>query len=198
MSSNQSRSHHYVPRWYQKRFLHPGQYSYYYLDLKPDAVPRKGGHYKRQDLLEWRPKRCFFRDHLYTLKPGNWTTDEIEKRFFGEIDTSGRMAVEAFSKLAGFRDDIREAFRALPRYMDAQRFRTPRGLDQLRELTRAKGNNLTLLAMQHWFQFHSTMWAEGVWEVVRADETRTKFIVSDEPVTFAKSAAFVFRPGTVN
>src|SRR5207302_1774366 len=31
---------------------------------------------------------------------------------------------------------------------------------------------------------HGNMWTDGVWEIVRAGRTSTKFIVSDDPVTF--------------
>src|SRR5438874_8016752 len=37
MGSPQSHVHHYVPRWYQRRFLKTGQFQFYYLDLRPDA-----------------------------------------------------------------------------------------------------------------------------------------------------------------
>jgi hypothetical protein len=44
--------------------------------------------------------------------------------------------------------------------------------------------------MQQVFQFHTTMWAEGVWEIVRARQSPTKFIVTDEPVTFFNRRGF--------
>jgi len=74
--------------------------------------------------------------------------------------------------------------------MDAQRFRTPRGLDQFRLLVLAPERNATLLAMQKLFRFHVTMWGEAVWEIVRARQSRTKFIVSDEPVSFYNRRIF--------
>src|SRR5580700_4018252 len=42
MSGQQSHAHHYVPQWYQRRFLLPGQSRYYYLDMNPDTVVRDG------------------------------------------------------------------------------------------------------------------------------------------------------------
>jgi hypothetical protein len=71
--------------------------------------------------------------------------------------------------------------------MGAQRFRTPRGLDWLKGQTRASDHNQTLAIMGESFQQHTTMWAEGIWEIVRARNTQTKFIISDEPVTFYNS-----------
>jgi hypothetical protein len=115
---------------------------------------------------------------------GNWSTDQIEKRFFGAVDTHGRNAVELFGDYNGYIKGVHQAFPILPPYMDAQRFRTPRGLKSLRERTQSKDHNRTLIAMQELFQFHTTMWSEGVWEIARARQSRTKFIVTDEPVTF--------------
>ena len=180
----QSHVHHYVPRWYQKRFLPPGQTQYHYLDLCPETVVSGEVRYKRRALRILGPASCFCRDDLYTVKLGSWTTDEVEKRFFGTIDTEGRRAVEIFGDYAGYSDEVYETVRALPQYMDAQRFRTPRGLDHLESLTDLRDHNRTLLIMQRAFQYHTTMWMEGVWEVARARQSPTKFIVTDEPVTF--------------
>ena len=83
MSGQQSHAHHYVPRWYQRRFLLPGQLRYYYLDLNPDTVVRDGISHRRNDLLHWSPARCFYKDDLYTLRFGPATTDVME-RFFSE------------------------------------------------------------------------------------------------------------------
>jgi hypothetical protein len=191
MSTPQSHVHHYVPRWYQRRFLKTGQFKFYYLDLRPETVVNNGRKYQRRALLHWSPDRCFYKDDLYTLKLGNWTTDDFEKRFFGVIDTNGRQAVELFGDFNGLSKCFsKKAVRALPQYMDAQRFRTPRGLDFLRSVVNAHDPNETLLAMRHLYQFHTTMWSEGVWEIVRARRSPTKFIVSDEPVTFFNRRAF--------
>lgn len=199
MSAVQSHVHHYVPRWYQRRFLKTGQFKFYYLDLRPEAVVSNGKKYQRRDLLCWSPDRCFYKDDLYTLRLGNWTTDDFERRFFGVIDTNGRHAVELFGDFSGLSKcfsknpegkSIHEAFQWLPQYMDAQRFRTPRGLDFLRSVVSAKDLSETLLAMRHLYRFHATMWSEGVWEIVRARQSPTKFIVTDEPVTFFNRRAF--------
>lgn len=195
----QSHVHHYVPRWYQRRFLKAGQFKFYYLDLHPETVVSNGKAYQRHDLLNWSPDRCFYKDDLYTLKLGNWTTDDFEKRFFGVIDTNGRHAVALFGDFNGLSNclsnnpegkGVREAFQWLPQYMDAQRFRTPRGLDFLKSVVSARDPNETLLAMQRLYRFHTTMWSEGVWEIARARLSPTKFIVTDEPVTFFNRRGF--------
>ncbi|HTA60299.1 MAG TPA: hypothetical protein VK805_19245 [Candidatus Baltobacteraceae bacterium] len=198
-ASPQSHVHHYVPRWYQRRFLKTGQFKFYYLDLRPETVVSNGRSYQRRDLLCWGPDRCFYKNDLYTLTLGNWTTDDFEKRFFGTIDNNGRLAVELFGNFNGLSKcfsknpegkGVREAFQALPQYMDAQRFRTPRGLDFLKSVINANDRNETLVAMRHLYRFHTTMWSEGVWEIVRARLSPTKFIVTDEPVTFFNRRAF--------
>jgi hypothetical protein len=185
----QSHDHHYVPQWYQRRFLKDGQTSYHYLDLHPDVVQRDGVKYQRKALMPWGPKRCFYKEDLYTVKLGGWSSDEIETKFFGDIDSRGRDAVKTFAEYKGYCNELHEAYPAIMRYMDAQRFRTPKGLDWLALMTPGDKNR-RLLFLQSVFGFHATMWTEGVWEVVRADNTQTKFIVSDEPVTFYNRTAF--------
>lgn len=190
MSTPQARVHHYVPQWYQKRFLNAGQFKFHYLDLHPETVLSNGVKYQRREMLRWGPAHCFCRDGLYTLRLGDWTTDDIEKRFFGVIDSLGRHAVEVFSDYQGICEGLHNAFEILPQYMDAQRFRTPRGLDQLKATINVRDHNLMLVAMQRLYRLHTTMWTEGVWEIVRARQSATKFIVTDEPVTFFNRRAF--------
>lgn len=181
---------HYVPKWYQKRFLLPGQSRYHYLDLHPEKVTSPGGTtYTRNALLPWGPKRCFRQDDLYTAKLGAFSTDEIEKRFFGPIDHKGQKAVEFFTEYS-FRKGVRDALHDLIDYMDVQRIRTPRGLDWLKTFADVDNHYLALMAMQQVFQMNITMWMEGVWEIVRARNSPTKFIVTDQPVAFYNAKAF--------
>ncbi len=66
---------HYVPQWYQERFLAPGRAEdkYYYLDLHPEKVVRSdGGHHFRNDVRRLGPISCFKEDHLYTLRFGKY------------------------------------------------------------------------------------------------------------------------------
>src|SRR5258708_36776124 len=78
-------SNHYVPRWYQRRFLTPGETRFRYLDLKPDRIVGAPGRKFRTSLLHWGPDKCFARDHLYTLKLGRWMTDMAKHAFFKPI-----------------------------------------------------------------------------------------------------------------
>lgn len=192
MTDTQAHVHHYVPQWYQKRFLHEGQGKFYYLDLHPETIKCERVKYVRRSLLRWGPPRCFCERDLYAMKLGNLSTDDVEKYFFGAIDNHGREAVRFFSDYAGIPRgvDIHQAFQVLPQYMDAQRFRTPRGLEFLRAALGVRDKNSTLLAMQQLFRYHTTMWMEGIWEFVRARESATKFICTDEPVTFFNKKGF--------
>jgi len=187
--------------------------------MNPDSVVRDGVSYRRNDLLHWGPGRCFYKDDLYTLRFGPATTDAMERLFFGQVDRLGMAAVPEMAEFAGIRT-LRgpDAFRNLPPYMGAQRFRTPRGLDEVKKILAREDltpigqayvstrpfrlppelllrrrqqsapahddPNQVLAALMRLFQAYSTMWMEGVWEIVRARQSKTKFIVTDNPVTF--------------
>ncbi|MCR6631373.1 MAG: DUF4238 domain-containing protein [Magnetospirillum sp.] len=187
--NNQTSRNHYVPQWYQKRFLPDGCAHFNYLDLHPETVVNGAARWQRRSILRWGPKKCFCENDLYTVKLGDWTTDEIEHRFFGPIDRNGERAVEFFSNYE-IREGVHDAFENLIRYMDAQRIRTPRGLDWLRMAVRLSSSNARLLAMQKVYRFHATMWMEGVWEFVSASRSETKFLLTDNPITFYNVKAF--------
>jgi hypothetical protein len=193
--------------------------------MNPDTIVRDGVSYRRNDLLHWGPARCFYKDDLYTLRFGPATTDAMERLFFGQVDQLGMVAVTEMAEFAGLRTfSGPDAFRNMAPYMGAQRFRTPRGLDEvekssmwedltpigslyasilpfrlppsLRQKRRQQSElgrddpNHALAALMGVFQAYSTMWTEGVWEIVRARQSRTKFIVTDNPVSFYCKAMF--------
>src|ERR1700730_7279368 len=119
---------HYVPKWYQRRFMLPGQRKYWYFDLKAEQVVRDGHRFARRDLLSWGPGSCFAEDDLYTVK---WRTEEnvdIEKFFFGRVDSEGKSAVEFFSDFRFDHPGQEPAFHGLMNYMSVQKLRTPKGL----------------------------------------------------------------------
>jgi hypothetical protein len=117
----QSRAHHYVPQWYQKRFLPSGVTEFQCLDLHPETVVVRGIEHRFNALHRWGTKKCFYKDDLYTLKFGNETTDEMERLFFGPVDSKGRGAVEQFADFQGISDGAIEAFGNLAPYMGAHR-----------------------------------------------------------------------------
>jgi hypothetical protein len=48
---------HYVPVWYQRRFMLPDQRRYY--RLRPDVINTEKGKYTRNDVHHWSPERIF-------------------------------------------------------------------------------------------------------------------------------------------
>jgi hypothetical protein len=190
MRSRQSHDHHYVPQWYQRRFLAPGETEYFCRDLQAGSYTRGGTTHPFKEVHRWGTKKCFFEEDLYQLKLGGWASDEVERLFFGQVDARGRDAV---ALVAGYEGDVCREFgdasRDVITYMGAQRFRTPRGLDLIRKRA-GSGRNATLQLMMRMFQMYTTVWTECVWEIVRARQSPTKFIVTDAPVTFYNRAMF--------
>lgn len=140
--------------------------------------------------MRWGPSLCFCADELYTVKFGDWLSDEIERRFFGAIDSQGLKSVRTIADFEGLSRSSAEGLDYLMQYMDAQRMRTPRGLERFQSQINIRDRNQTLFVMQRLFQLQSTMWTEGIWEVVRARLSPTKFIVTDDPVTFFNPKVF--------
>ena len=183
-----SHVHHYVPEWYQKRFLLPGSERLHLLNLKPDQIALPNGKSKSHNSYSQAPpSRCFYEDDLYILRFGRTVTDFIERTFFGLVDKRGSAAIPAFSRIDDFDHAFTVSQKEMPQYMGAQRFRTPRGLDWLKAKAGNSDHNRTLALMFRSFQQHHTMWGEGIWELVRSNQSQTKFIISDEPVTFYNS-----------
>lgn len=184
---------HYVPEWYQKRFLPPGEGKYFFLKLQPSMVIRPdGGRHREKALHRWGPRTCFYQDDLYTTRFGAAEDDDIERHLFGRIDDRGKSAVEFFMGYS-VQTQSNDRIRGLMDYMDAQVLRTPRGLARVRLIARSQDHNLTLLAMQQLRQMHLTMWLECVWEIIDTNGSGIDLVVSDNPVTFYNRGLF---PGT--
>jgi len=175
------RKHHYVPIWLQKRFLPEGQKSFHYLNLHPFKNLPDGRQVKLREIYNWGPRNCFQERDLYTTKFFGIRNDEIEEYLFGKIDNEGAMAIEAL--VAQDHRGMSHYFGNIFEFMDAQKLRTPKGLDWIHsnyfQLSRVE----LLLEMQHLRMMHCTMWVEGVLEIVSAEDSEVKFILSDHPVT---------------
>lgn len=184
---------HYVPRWYQKRFhcSYTQESKVYYLDLSPDKIKIDGGvgFYYRNAIRRLGTKESFKQEHLYTLFFKDFSSDIIEKEFFGAIDDVGAKAVQFFSEYE-FRDGSGEAFQNIMRFMDAQKIRTPKGLDYIKKVTGSSDPNRVLAVMRRLWQMHITIWTEGVWEVVTCRNQPTKFLLSDNPITTYNKGMF--------
>ena len=206
MSQENSHRHHYVPKWYQKRFMKEGQTSYHCLDLSPEIIKTPEGKtvIKKQYLTKGVDK-LFFEKDLNTTKFFGIENDDIEKYLFGMIDKKGAVAIDSVASISspywmkGLHDNITNFFE----YMDAQKLRTPKGLAWIKTVLNAVDHNDVLIKMQTARQMHCTMWAEAFIEIVSAEKSSVKFIVSDNPVTVYNSCCypkskycnFPFEPG---
>ena len=190
MPESISHAHHYVPRWYQKRFLPPGQTKLYYLDLKPETVVGETFRYTKKAVRFLDPALCFCVSDLYSMRFGRHVTDTLEEHFFGAVDRLGAPAAEFFNSFNAIRTGINKFYQDFLAYIAAQRFRTPQGLDWIKRQAGAPDQTRTLIAMRELFQLYNAMWMEGVWELVHARNSARKFIVSDNPVTFYNRRIF--------
>ena len=185
MKSNYTRNH-YVPVWYQKRFIQLGSKDseLFLLDLKPGTfTDGRGIVHKRNELHRRGPKKCFVEPDLYTTILNGHRSTEVEEVFFGEIDNAGRNAVDHFAKFTHTLEGTHDAFPKLMSYMSTQRLRTPKGLGWLRKNSEANDKTELLLHLQFSKNQFSAIWAECVWLIADATLSPTKFIVSDHPVT---------------
>jgi hypothetical protein len=176
------RHNHYVPIWYQERFVLPDQQRYFRLDLSPEVVTNGKVKYTRNDTHEWSPDRIFVQDDLYTTLWGGVPNVEIERFFFGQLDNDAPTALDVW---ANFKElDVDEpAFKNLMRYMSVQKLRTPKGLGLLAALTGSTDSNTTLMNLQYLQNLFCAIWTESIWQIADASDSPTKFIISDHPVT---------------
>ncbi len=74
--------------------------------------------------------------------------------------------------------------------MSVQKIRTPKGLQYLSSLTKSSEKNSLLRKMQQFHRMHCALWSECVWSIVDAEDSSTKFILSDHPVTVYNQDCF--------
>ncbi len=184
---------HYVPEWYQRRFLLPNQTSYHYLDLSPDVCTSVGHTWTSKELQHWGVRKCFAQDDLYTTRWGSISNTDIEKFFFGEFDAKAPAALDYFANLRPDGADG-DAFYTFLEYMSVQKLRTPKGLAWLKNVTRSANPNSTLLQLQKLQRLFCATWSDCVWQIADASHSPTKFIVSDHPVTVYNRECFPLSP----
>ncbi len=130
LMSNEYKNNHYVPIWYQKRFATPTlpDNKMHQLDLKPPKyTDRKGKIHIGTTVKKYGFANCFCEEDLYTTTFNGITSREIEKHFFGKVDTVGKTAIEQcadYSHPWNGADFVNE----LLMYMSTQKLRTPKGL----------------------------------------------------------------------
>jgi hypothetical protein len=184
---SKTRNNHYVPQWYQEGFFELGRITLAYLDMKPpQRVLDDGRVITERFIFDAPTSRCFRQMDLYSTFFGASVNDEIERRLFGSIDAKGSSAIRAF---AG--SDLSEwhhHFKTLFEYIDIQKIRTPKGPDWLKDQYPTLDQNELMREMQGIRMMHCTIWAEGVREIVSAEDADVKFIISDHPVTIYNHA----------
>ena len=180
---------HYVPEWYQKKFLPEGQFKLHYLDLDPEKITSRGHKYTRKAKLHWSPKKCFAQDDLYTTKWGGLENRDIEKFFFGKLDAEAPKAIDHFAHYE-FDDQSEKAFETLVPYMSVQKLRTPKGLKWLAGVLNTRNSNEVLLQLQALQNIFCAIWTECVWQIADASRSSTKFIISDHPVVVYNRECF--------
>lgn len=190
MPTQQSYRHHYVPQWYQKGFLLEGHTAFKVLDLSPKIFRDSKGVVigKGREILNKGPDAWFFERDLYTTRVLGKPNDDIERLLFGEIDKTGKEAINAL--IESNWEKVHFTYTQAFEFLDALRLRTPKGLRFLRATLKTKNQQELMIQMQKVRRMHCVMWMEGAIEIFEAAQSATKFIFSDHPVTFFNPHVF--------
>lgn len=178
-------NNHYVPRWYQRRFLEDDQASgtIQLLDLNPPVFFDHSGVGHSANELRTHPiEKSFKEDDLYTLQYGTQRSTAVEQKFFGGIDGFGMNAMDYFTNFEHPSINAKAA-RNMVAYMSAQKLRTPKGLGWLSQLAGTSDRNILLTRMMQLKNLYCAVWTGCIWQIADASQSDTKFIFSDHPVT---------------
>lgn len=174
------KDNHFVPQWHQKGFMFERDNQLCHLTHRKINLPN--GELKIHLSKKWHTSaQRFYEEHLYTTFFDTEVNDEIELKLFGPIDNNGSRAVRAF--LTDDQSLWHHNFQDFFTYLDAQKLRTPKGLDWIRSKYPELSQMQLMIEMQSLRTIHCTLWAEGVREFVSAEDSNVKFILSDHPVT---------------
>ncbi len=150
--------------------------------LKRREIKLKDGSIKIVYGKNWfTSAQCFYEKDLYSTFFGTAVNDDIEKKLFGPIDDNGADSVKAF--LTDDQVQWHHNFQDLFIYLDAQKLRTPKGLDWVKSKYPELSQIQLMTEMQALRTIHCTLWTEGVRELVSAEASDVKFMLSDHPVT---------------
>jgi hypothetical protein len=179
-----SRKNHYVPVWYQTGFQLNATDNWL-LDisaprLRPDGTPIVLPPRRRP------AKSSFWENELYVTRFGEVINDEVETVLFQEIDNYGADAVRAF--VDGDERAMHYQLESLLSYLGAQKLRTPKGLAWIQARYPALSQVELLTELQHLRHMFGTLWGESVREIVSAESSEVKFLVTDHPVTMFNAA----------
>lgn len=169
-----------MPQWHQNGFV--DEHDNKLCHLKRREIKLKDGSIKIVYGKNWfTSAQCFYEKDLYSTIFGTIVNDDIEKKLFGPIDDNGADAVKAF--LTNDLDQWHDNFQDFFIYLDAQKLRTPKGLDWIKTKYPELSQIELMTEMQALRTIHCTLWTEGVRELVSAEDSDVKFILSDHPVT---------------
>lgn len=177
-----TRNNHYVPQWYQRGFQSNNINKLHFLNLDPDTKELPNGRIiTMNDRNVWPTSKCFVEKDLYTTFFGSHINDEIERKLFGKIDDIGATSIRAFigDDPSEWHNNISNFFE----YIDAQKLRTPKGLSWIKKHYPALNQMELMKEMQAIRQLNSTILSESVREVISAENSNVKFLLSDHPVT---------------
>ncbi len=175
-----TKNNHYIPQWHQKGFMNDRDDQICYLTRREFSLPN--GEVKEKIFKKWyTPAQQFYGEHLYSTFFGEDVSDDIERKFFGPIDDNGSKAIRAF--LTDDQAEWHNNFNDFFIYLDAQKLRTPKGLDWIRSKYNELNQLQLMTEMQLLRSIHCTLWAEGVRELVSAENSDVKFVLSDHPIT---------------
>ena len=169
-----------MPQWHQNGFVDERDNELRH--LKRREIKLKDGSTKIIYGKNWfTSAQCFYEKDLYSTFFRTIVNDDIEKKLFGPIDDNGADAVKAF--LTDDQAQWQHNFQDFFTYLDAQKLRTPKGLDWVKTKYPELNQIQLMTEMQALRTIHCTLWAEGVRELVSAEDSDVKFILSDHPVT---------------
>lgn len=173
-----------MPEWYQKGFSPIGTFNFL-LDLSP---PQRRPDGSPVPIVPRRrpPKSCFWELDLYVTRFGEHINDQIETILFKGIDDSGANAIRAF--IGADPVQMHQQYESFFSYIGAQKLRTPKGLDWIRSRYPALSQVELMVELQHLRHLYGTLWAEAVREIVSAEGSDVKFLVTDHPVTTFNAA----------
>ena len=176
-------NHHYVPIWYQSRFLASGETKLAILNLFPKKWPKPDGTFVIGPSVHHRaPSGWFSSPHLYDITSSGLPSDFVEKMWFGDIDTYGARALVALSE-----DDFNkwhEHHRQFFDHLGAQKLRTPRGLAFLKAISKNTDQDALMQNLLGLTDMFTTMWVEGKMEIFETESPESRFVFTDSPVTF--------------
>lgn len=175
-----SKSQHYVQQSYQEGFFEDGKTNFWIFDK--NLLVRPNGEIENNSIIERGTRVCFEGDFFYSSDYYK-EKDYLEKEFFGPIDAVGAVALKYMLSEDKHVLPNKEVGISLLKYISAQKFRTPKGLELIKKPVPVSMTRENLLEKLQ--QVHENMTitlAESVIEILDASSCKTKFIVSDAPV----------------